>query len=538
MPINWARTVRRNRHVTDTYYDMADDDPSILQIWAYAGRYSYRAGEKIELHVNTTAESYDLEIGRDGVRYDILHTEQGLQGRQHPTPQDCSISGCGWPVSWRFKVPGDWQPGGYLITLTARRGDETVEYHHVVMIRSPSGASRAPLILICATGTWLAYNDWGGSNAYDGIAGPDGDRFSPILSTQRPWSRGFAKLPEGAPRTVPETPLPPGTAARYPYMEWAYANGYSKKYASAGWASYERHMARWLEAEGYDFDIATLHDLHGDADVLAGHACAVFVGHDEYWSRPMRDAVDAYVDGGGRVARFAGNFGWQTRIEDNGQTQVCYKYIARAEDPVMGTDDEGLATNFWESPEVGHPGATTFGVNSTSGVYAGLGHCVGRGPGGFIVYRQRHWAFDNAYLGYGDVLGGESRIFGYEVDGLDHIVKGGLPYPTHEDGAPEGVEILAMGLATNAEAEFGLWGEDLYIGGSDYSFMAETLHGDNSPESLAKVERGNGMIVTFKRGKGDVFTAGCCEWVNGLRLRDMQVEQVTRNVLNRFSGTR
>ena len=43
----------------------------------------------------------------------------------------------------------------------------------------------------------------------------------------------------------------------------------------------------------------------------------------------MRDAVDAYVDQGGHVARFAGNFMWQTRLEDEGQRQVCYKYVAR-----------------------------------------------------------------------------------------------------------------------------------------------------------------------------------------------------------------
>ena len=411
-----------------------------------------------------------------------------------------------------------------------------MEYHHIVVIRAPVAPEKAPLLLMCATGTWLAYNDWGGSNAYDGIAGPSGDRFSPILSTQRPWSRGFAKLPEGAPRTVPETPLPPGTVARYPYMEWAYANGYSKKYASAGWASYERHMARWLEADGWAFDIATLHDLDAEPGLLEGHRCAVFVGHDEYWSRPMRDAVDRWVDSGGCAARFAGNFGWQTRIEDEGRTQVCYKTIARGEDPVMGTSDEYLATNLWEAPEVGHPGASTFGVNATRGIYAGLGHCVGRGPGGFIVYRHRHWAFRGAFLGYGDVLGGDSRIFGYEVDGLDHIIRDGLPYPTGTDGAPEGLEILALGLATSAEADFDLWGEDRYIGDADHVYLAEILHGDRSRQSLEKAERGNGMIVHFRRGDGEVFTAGCCEWVNGLRLGDRQVEQVTRNVLGRFTA--
>ena len=40
------------------------------------------------------------------------------------------------------------------------------------------------------------------------------------------------------------------------------------------------------------------------------------------------------VERGGHVARFAGNFMWQTRLEDEGRRQVCYKYRARAEDPI------------------------------------------------------------------------------------------------------------------------------------------------------------------------------------------------------------
>ena len=52
----------------------------------------------------------------------------------------------------------------------------------------------------------------------------------------------------------------------------------------------------------------------------------VFVGHDEYWSWEMRDAVDAYIDSGGHCARFAGNFFWQIRLEGSaGDVQVCYK---------------------------------------------------------------------------------------------------------------------------------------------------------------------------------------------------------------------
>ena len=390
------------------------------------------------------------------------------------------------------------------------------------------------MLLLCATGTWVAYNCWGGSNAYEGITGPDGNCFSPVLSTERPWTRGFCKLPEGAPRPVPETPPRPGDMVRYPYMEWAYAYGYSKKYASAGWASYERHFAQWAEKEGFGFDIATLHDLDADPGLLDGYRCVVLVGHDEYWSRPMRNAIDNWVEAGGRAARFGGNFTWQVRLEDEGRRQICYKYLAASDDPVMGTSDQHLLTGAWEIPEIGFPGAQTFGVNGLEGVYAGLGNCVGGGPGGFTIYRPGHWAFEGAHIGYGDVLGARSRIFGYEVDGLDHEIRGGLPYPTGRGGASEDIEILGIGLATNSEADHSVWGEIQYIGDSGTAWKAQSLYGSATLESLDKSVRGNGVIVNWTRGKGEVFTAATCEWVMGLKRKDMQVEQVTRNVLTRF----
>jgi hypothetical protein len=41
-------------------------------------------------------------------------------------------------------------------------------------------------------------------------------------------------------------------------------------------------------------------------------------------------------------------------------------------------------------------------------------------------------------------------------------------------------------------------------------------------------------MVSFKKGLGEVFHAGSCEWVAGLLRRDPQVETVTKNVLTRF----
>jgi len=42
------------------------------------------------------------------------------------------------------------------------------------------------------------------------------------------------------------------------------------------------------------------------------------------------------------------------------------------------------------------------------------------------------------------------------------------------------------------------------------------------------------MIVSFSKGRGEVFHAGSVEWVAGLLRQDAQVERVTRNVLDRF----
>ena len=519
----------------ENFYERASNDPDQLEIWCYSDRLSYAPGETLRLHVSTTAERYDLTILRDGVRPEVVHRAEGLAGRFHPAPLDCSVVGCGWPVAFELRVPSDWRSGGYLVEAVAHGKDgATFTQHHLFLVRA-AGAG-APLLLVAATGTWTAYNDWGGSNAYEGITGPESNLYSPVLSLDRPFSRGFVRLPLGAPRIPPREPPAPGAAPRYPHMEWAYANGFSKKYASAGWASYERPFLCWLEEEGYRVDLASLTDLHSNPGLLAPYTCVLFVGHDEYWSWRMRDAVDAYVEAGGRVARFAGNFLWQIRLEDAGRTQVCYKYRARAEDPYRATAEAHLTTNCWEATEVGRPGALTFGLNATRGMYAGWGGMCPRGAGGFTVYRPDHWAFAGSDLYYGDVFGAASRIFGYEVDGLDHVVRGGLPYPTGEDGAPEGLEILALGLATNVEEDHGNAGTPLFVGGEDAAFIAETVYGAASPENLDRAARGNGMIVSFSKGKGEVFHAGTCEWVAGLIDRDPFVERITRNVLDRFLG--
>lgn len=249
----WPSAIKENFAV------MPSADPAESQVWCYSDRMSYAPGETVKLHVSISAPRYDLAIFRDGTTATTVFERSGLEGRLNTVTEDVSVTGCRWPVALEVPVAESWRSGGYIVRLTARFADgSTMEGHHVFIVRA--GRATAPILQVAATSTWIAYNDWGGSNHYEGITGPSRNLYSPYLSTQRPWTRGFAFLPVGAPRVPIREPLRMGAAPRYPHMEWAYANGYSKKYASAGWASYDRHFCRWAEAEGFDVDLATLHD--------------------------------------------------------------------------------------------------------------------------------------------------------------------------------------------------------------------------------------------------------------------------------------
>ncbi|MFG2045590.1 N,N-dimethylformamidase beta subunit family domain-containing protein [Dactylosporangium sp. NPDC048998] len=520
------------------FYEWPGMDGSRGEIWCYTDRMSYGPGELVRLQVSSTAPRFSLEIFRDGAVEIKVFEKSDLVAGWQDTPDQCSVEGCGWETTFEFEVGEGWPSGGYRLKLTAQgRDDRPIHYQHLLIVRPKLGQRKAGRVLqVAATSTWLAYNTWGGSNHYDGITGPGRNEWSPRVSTQRPWARGFVTLPPEAPRVPLEVMVPPKTAPRHVHKEWAYATGHSKKYASAGWATYDRHFLRFAERVGYDVDLISQHDLHFSPEILSEYDCVTIVGHDEYWTWEMRDAVDAYVEQGGGVARFAGNFAWQIRLEDEGRLQVCYKDRARALDPLYNAGRITRTATFWEAPEVGRPGARTFGLNATDGPYAGWQGNVPRGARGFPIYRPEHWAFADTGLFYGDVLGAESHIFGYEVDGLDYEIRGGLPYPSPSSGAPDGLEILAVGMASWAEWSNGLSREDFEFGDEEVRAAAELLFGEVTDDHIEKMKRGSGMIVNFIRGEGEVFNAGSCEWVAGLLRQDPMVERVTCNVLNRYLG--
>lgn len=517
-------------------YEYPGMDGARGEIWCYSDALAYAPGSVVRLQISSSVARAKIEVTREGADLRVVLADFLSGLRWQPTPERCSVEGCGWATAFEFQIGEDWPSGAYRVGLTAEgRAGTPIRSHHLFIVKPPPGPKPRRVLQVAATGSWVAYNTWGGSNSYRGMTGPNRDQYSPTVSIERPWCRGFVVLPAEAPRVPLEFSPPPGAPLRYPHLEWAYATGHSNKYASAGWASYDSHFMRWAERKGYPVDLISQHELHFEPDVLGGYDCVVVVGHDEYWTWEMRDAIDAYVNAGGHVARFAGNFMWQTRLEDGGKRQVCYKYRARVEDPAYLTGDRTRATGSWEAPETGRPGAATFGLNATDGLYAGWGGCVAQGARGFPVYRPEHWAFAGTSLGYGDLLGAEGHAFGYEVDGLPYLIRDGLPAALPAAAIPPGLSILALGPSSLRE-ELRSEGQpdERFIGDDEVKYVAELRFGDSTEASIERVKRGCGMIVNYPRGAGEVFHAGSCEWVAALMRGDPTVARVTANVLDRY----
>ncbi|MGZ8614967.1 MAG: N,N-dimethylformamidase beta subunit family domain-containing protein [Actinomycetota bacterium] len=482
---------------------------------AYCFPRSAEAGEAVPLHVSTDARTFDVEVAREGGEREVVLRLHDQAGGLHATPDDAASAGCRWPAATEIWVGDDWRSGYYAVTVTA--GEERAD--GFLVVRPGADRPRAPIVLVLATTTWNAYNDWGGPSLYTG-----GTR----VSFERPLARGFLDKPE--PKRRKMQPEPDREALWY--FEWAEPLGLSVWSGGAGWATWERDFVRWAERAGYELDVAISEDLEQHPEVLDGHRLFCSVGHDEYWSWRMREALDAFTDSGGNAAIFSGNTCfWQVRFDSDHRSITCFKY-GSDRDPVVGTPDERLVTGPWSDRRIAWPETRTIGLTFTRGGYSRYGLGVPRGSGAYTVWRPDHWAFEGSDLCYGDELGRADAIVAYEVDGVELTLRDGLQVPTGDDGAPDGLEILATAPAR-------LWGQheqpSRYAhepGELEHTAMA--VFGPGWRDQVHRVTNNHACIGVFtKPGGGTVFNAGVTDWTCGLG--DPDVARVTRNVLDRLS---
>ena len=187
-------------------------------------------------------------------------------------------------------------------------------------------------------------------------------------------------------------------------------------------------------------------------EILRNYRLVLSVGHDEYWSAPMRNHLEQFVAGGGNVAFFSGNnLWWQVRSEDRGRALVCWKDFKR--DPCFASGRHELLTTLWCHHLIGRPENRLTGVSFARGGYHDFFDQYRDGPGHYTVHRPDHWVFEGTELRDGDPLGGLDRLVGYECDGCDFRWEGSRPVATGREGTPENFTILASAAAALSRAD-------------------------------------------------------------------------------------
>ncbi len=509
-------------------------------VTGYCWPQSATAGDTVGLHLSSAGgRPVSVEVARVGFRRDPVFRERSLAVEDHPTPLGADRDGCAWPAAMELRIDPAWRSGYYEVVLEIDVDGKRRTSHAFFVVRPPVGAPTAPTLLALSTNTWHAYNDFGGRNLYTG---------GTHVSLQRPMSPGYLHKPPGAGRRVTTLQVPdPHMAAHRGYLQLNHLSPFA---GSAGWPDWELPFLAWAEREGYRIDVVTNADLEDHPQLLAsggsgtgdGYSLFLSVGHDEYWSGPMRDTVEGFIAGGGNAAFLSGNTSfWQVRLEDPtpegpAATMVGYKGQLKS-DPVYGTDRVGELTSMWSDRDIGRPENHMTGVSFVRGGYHRIGKRATRGAGGYTIHRPDHWLFDGADVGYGDLLGAASTAVGYECDGCDLTYRDGLPYPTGVDGTPEDFTILGTVPAAHFTRDTATRPPPPDQP-SEVEFIASRMiGGGRSAADVERISHGHAVLGTYTSpGGGTVVTSGSTDWAHGLDGCDPQIEQITRNLMDRLSA--
>ena len=536
----------------------------------YANQVSVAAGEGLGLCVSTNAQRYSVKITRVGCDRQIVWTKDEIPGKKYPVPDDASTHGCKWPEALEVPVGKDW-PSGYYHVLLSVDGGASGELSFVVRSERPGRDSS--ILLQLATNTRNAYNTWGGSSLYRGPDTPGRrvsfDRpdsgfvsvdglllFSMGLEFEDDLDSGVVseRFRDAFQEQVEAFGVPgillslQGTiATQEPGRLWWIDDvfgmgppGYKVKKSrdsidvydgtpifENGWENWESLFVTWAERKGYKLDFAANSDLEFHPEMLEDYRLVLSVGHDEYWSSPMRDHLEAFIASGGNVGFFSGNSGWwQVRSEDKGRALVCWKE-AYKQDPFYANGDHALLSTLWCNHLIGRPENHLTGVSFAFGGYRRFFDQFLDSSGGYTIHRPDHWIFEGTGLRRGDVLGERHNVASYECDGCRFHLEQGLPVPTLGDGTPETFQILATARAGFSMSSGAQLGE-----GNESDQFREALYGNES--DVQHPQPGAACLGSYTRG-GTVFTTGCTNWAHGLKGGDEAVERITHNVLSRLS---
>ena len=398
-PVRGVRTVAEENALPGSS-DWRVTRPALVgEIAGYAGQVSVQRGEPLDVYVSTAqaGAKYDADVYRMGwyggagarVVRSIRNIDGENQGRWDPLRgvQDCKtckldpatlLLEANWKRSLQIKVDKDWVSGYYLVRLHELKTDTAAYVAFVVR----DDDSPAPILVQASTNTWQAYNTWGDASLY-GSFGAD---------------RKYVAKTRRAYRVSYDRPYDPTMRD-------------GKNYGAGDFFSWEYNFVRWSESRGYDMTYTTNVDVSLNGELLKKRRMFISLGHDEYWTKQERDAVEAARDAGVNIAFFGGNEAyWQGRIEDatsGAKARVLTVYKDAMLDPQARTNPKET-TILFKDPPVSRPesllSGLAYGSNTTpdyepwrpastdSWVFDGTGIVTGHSFPGIVGYEYDHMA--------------------------------------------------------------------------------------------------------------------------------------------------
>lgn len=281
----------------DSHWTAALQDPpsGTPHIEGYADATSVRPGGTIGFHVSTNPVArYRIEISRlgwyggaggrrlvclVGSQLDASCSVDHLGAQQPRAPAPDPATGelrAGWSTTDELDVPATWISGYYIAVFVLTSGPDAGQTGFTpFIVQAPLGDHSAILVQV-PTNTWEAYNWWGGQDFY---SNPRAVK----ISFDRPFAHRLL-------------------------FNWEYP------------------LVRFLERGGWDVSYAADDDVDSHPSILLDHQLDMTAGHDEYWTKAMRDGWEAARAAGVNLAFMGANNGyWQVRYEDGGRTLVGYK---------------------------------------------------------------------------------------------------------------------------------------------------------------------------------------------------------------------
>jgi N,N-dimethylformamidase beta subunit-like, C-terminal len=338
-----------NTHPGTNGWQIPYDKGAITQIQAYAGATSVSPGQKLAFYVSTRKEGmlYSISIyrlgwyGGLGGRLMSLQANQIGHAQGHYNPRTKHLVGCNschvdtrtglveahWQPSYTLTVPSDWATGVYLAKFTDANDMQTYAPFDV------RGNTHSTYIVVTSDTTYAAYNNWGGYSLY-----------------------GYNSLHTNS--------LGMG-------VKVSFDRPYTQGYGSGDMLRFEADAIHWFERQGYDVSYISSVDLHADPAQLLQHRAYLSIGHDEYWTKEMRDGVEYARDHGVGLAFLEADAAyWQMRFEPDSagvpnRTIVCYKVDTSnhdlTRDPLYGKDNTRV-TALWRDPVLNRPENALIGI--------------------------------------------------------------------------------------------------------------------------------------------------------------------------------